>query len=296
MFEIAVADHPKCRFVVATRPRAYEGLTVLAGFEEAQVEPFEQEAVDAFLRHWSKGLFSEDAEAAEQHRKELADALKAKPEIRRMARNPVMLTAMAALYRNDKQLPDDRAELYESILRWLLLSRKLVPGRVSEKVARRRLSRIALEMQTHSKGRQTQVRRRWAAKVIADEFEGDADTAEEFAQRVLAILTSEEFRDLCPWQIVPKLADRGRYVASEATMYRVLHEEALQNHREPTREAQKRHRPDELVATAPNQAWSWDITHLKGPYRGMSYQLYLALDVFSRMVECASLKWPHLEP
>jgi len=180
MFVKAVTKFGTCRLVVTTRPRAYEGEAVLSGFSVAQVEPLEPEAVDFFLRQWSKGLFPGNLPGAKKHHKELREALlKAKPEIRRMARNPLMLTAIAVLLR-DKRLPNDRAKLYESILKWLLLSRKPMPGRVSEKVARRRLSRIALAMQTHPKGRRELVRPRWAAEAIADEFEGDIDTAEEF--------------------------------------------------------------------------------------------------------------------
>ena len=180
MFETAVADHEKCRFVVTTRPRAYEGLAVLSGFAEAQVEPFEPEAVDTFLRHWSAGLFPKNPRGAEEHRSELADALKAKPEIRRMARNPVMLTALAALYWNDKRLPDQRALLYESILSWLLRSRETLPGRAGEETTRERLSHLALKMQTNPKGRLTQAGRRWASEAIADEFGGNVKAAEAF--------------------------------------------------------------------------------------------------------------------
>lgn len=101
-------------------------------------------------------------------------------------------------------------------------------------------------------------------------------------QKALSILNSEEFRDLSPWQVVPALADRGQYVASEATMYRILRDEKMQNHREPSREPHKRHRPDELVATAPNQVWSWDITYLASPVRGAFFYAYVIIDVFSR--------------
>ena len=180
MFERAVADHEKCRFVVTTRPRAYEGLAVLAGFAEAQVEPFEPEAVDTFLRHWSTGLFPKNPRGADEHRNELAAALKAKPEIQRMARNPVMLTALAALYWNDKRLPDQRALLYESILSWLLRSRETLPGRAGEETTRERLSRLALKMQTNPKGRLTQAGRGWASEAIADEFGGNVKAAEAF--------------------------------------------------------------------------------------------------------------------
>ena len=180
MFERAVADHEKCRFVVTTRPRAYEGLAVLSGFAEAQVEPFEPEAVDTFLRHWSTGLFPKNPRGADEHRNELAAALKAKPEIRRMARNPVMLTALAALYWNDKRLPDQRALLYESILSWLLRSRETLPGRAGEETTRERLSQLALKMQTNPKGRLTQAGRGWASEAIADEFGGNVKEAEAF--------------------------------------------------------------------------------------------------------------------
>ena len=180
MFEKVVADHEKCRFLVTTRPRAYEGQALLAGFAEAQVEPFEPEAVDTFLRYWSAGLFPENPRRAEEHRGELAGALEAKPEIRRMARNPVMLTALAVLYWNDKRLPDQRALLYESVLSWLFRSRETLPGRAGEETTRERLSQLALKMQTNPKGRLTQAARRWAAEAIADEFDGNVKAAERF--------------------------------------------------------------------------------------------------------------------
>ena len=78
--------------------------------------------------------------------------------------------------------------------------------------------------------------------------------------------------------------DAGAPVASLATWYRIART-ITQAHR-PVRRTRK-HRASampSLLVTGPDQAWSWDITHLKGPYRGVSYQLYLALDVFSRMV------------
>jgi len=100
---------------------------------------------------------------------------------------------------------------------------------------------------------------------------------------VLSTLNSEEFCDLSPWQVVAKLVDTGRYVASESTMYRILHAEGLQSHRERSREPQKRHRPKELVATGPHQVWSWDITYLAhSAVRGAFFFAYVVMDVFSR--------------
>lgn len=103
-------------------------------------------------------------------------------------------------------------------------------------------------------------------------------------QKVLSVLTSREYRDLSPWQIVPKLADRGLYLASESTMYRLLHAEEMQKHREASRAPQKRHRPKPLVATGPNQVWSWDISYMASPIRGHFYRAYVVIDVFSRKI------------
>jgi transposase len=77
--------------------------------------------------------------------------------------------------------------------------------------------------------------------------------------RVITIANSEEFRDCSPKQIVPKLADRGEYIASESTFYRVLREEKMLTHRETSKPPTSK-RPREHVASAPNQVWSWDIS------------------------------------
>lgn len=105
-------------------------------------------------------------------------------------------------------------------------------------------------------------------------------TEEERAE-VLALLTSPEYRDLSPNQVVPKLADSGIYIASESTMYRLLREAKLNAHRGREKPRQSV-RPDQLVATGPNQVWSWDITYLKSPTRGVFYYLYMVVDVWSR--------------
>lgn len=102
--------------------------------------------------------------------------------------------------------------------------------------------------------------------------------------QVIAIATSPTYRGLSPNQIVPLLADRGIYIASESTFYRVLRREGLQRHRSNSRPAVERKRPAALVATGPNQVWSWDITYLKSPVRGQFYYLYLFMDVWSRKI------------
>jgi putative transposase len=105
----------------------------------------------------------------------------------------------------------------------------------------------------------------------------------EQRENVLAILDSDRFSDKAPRQVYAELLDDGEYVCSVRTMYRIL--AANQQVRE--RRHQRRHptyvKP-ELVARAPNQVWSWDITKVPGPVRGCYFSLYVAIDIFSRYV------------
>ena len=101
---------------------------------------------------------------------------------------------------------------------------------------------------------------------------------------VLHVANSEEFGHLPPSQIVPQLADRGQYIASEATFYRVLRAAGQLGHRAPSRPAQKRHKPRALTATGPNQVYSWDISYLPTTIRGIYFYLYLFMDIFSRKI------------
>lgn len=102
-------------------------------------------------------------------------------------------------------------------------------------------------------------------------------------KRVLEVANSPEHRNLSPKQIVPKLADSGCYVASESTFYRVLREEGLLAHRGRAKPASSKP-PEEHVATAPLEVWSWDITYLRSDVVGRFYYLYLHVDVWSRKI------------
>ena len=89
--------------------------------------------------------------------------------------------------------------------------------------------------------------------------------------------------DLPPCQIVPILADRGKFIASESSFYRVLRERKLLEHRGRSKRPSQQ-RPAALTATAPNQIYSWDITYLKGPIAGEFFYLYMFMDIFSRKI------------
>ena len=103
-------------------------------------------------------------------------------------------------------------------------------------------------------------------------------------QAALELLSSDEFKDLPPSQIVPRLADQGKYVASESTLYRLLRRAGQMTHRRAERAPRKLSRPRALVATRADQLYSWDITYLPTQLRGAFFYLYLFVDVFSRQI------------
>ena len=108
------------------------------------------------------------------------------------------------------------------------------------------------------------------------------DEAERAA--VLEACHAPEFASRPPGQIVPVLADRGRYIASESSFYRILKDADEQHHRGRAAAPRARRAPTTHRATAPGQLWSWDVTYLRAPIRGEHYYLYLILDVYSRYV------------
>jgi putative transposase len=106
----------------------------------------------------------------------------------------------------------------------------------------------------------------------------------EQRQTVVDILHSERFCDDTPYQIYATLLDEGSYHCSIRTMYRFLNAEhggVKERRKHVQRPAYEK---PELLATAPNQVWSWDITKLKGPVKWTYYYLYVILDIFSRYV------------
>jgi putative transposase len=106
--------------------------------------------------------------------------------------------------------------------------------------------------------------------------------SEDERNAVLGVCNSAEYADLPPSQIVPRLADKGIYLASERTFYRVL-QAADQQHRRGRSQKPQRHPVlTTHIAEAPNQVWSWDITYLPSMVRGKYFYLYLMEDIYSR--------------
>ena len=102
-------------------------------------------------------------------------------------------------------------------------------------------------------------------------------------QTVLATLNSDEFMDQAPRPVFAELLERGSYLCSVRTMYRLL--KACDQSRERRDQVTRPHyTKPELLATSPNQVWSWDITKLKGPVKWSYFYLYVIMDIFSRYV------------
>jgi putative transposase len=106
---------------------------------------------------------------------------------------------------------------------------------------------------------------------------------QEERRAVLEVLNEPRFADLAPAEVYATLLDEDRYLCSERTMYRILAE-----NREVRERRDQCRRPNyaapELLATRPNELWSWDITRLLGPTKWTYFYLYVLLDVFSRYV------------
>ena len=100
---------------------------------------------------------------------------------------------------------------------------------------------------------------------------------------VRAVLNSADHVDEAPLTVYAKLLDDGKYLASPATMYRILraHDEVRERRRQATHPAAKK---PELIAEGPNRVWSWDITKLAGPAKWTYFYLYVIIDIFSRYV------------
>lgn len=107
--------------------------------------------------------------------------------------------------------------------------------------------------------------------------------SDEERGQILDTMNSTEFASKTPCEVVPILADRGIYLASESTFYKVLKEAAQLAHRGREKAAQKRE-VSTHKATGPNQVWMWDITYLNGPIRGKYFYLYLFSDLYSRKI------------
>lgn len=108
--------------------------------------------------------------------------------------------------------------------------------------------------------------------------------SEQERKIVIDTVNLPEYSSMSPLEIVPKLADKGEYIASESTIYRILRENKQLKHRGRNKEPKSK-TPTTHIANAPNEVWTWDITWLhRKDVRGIYYKLYMIMDIFSRKI------------
>ena len=108
--------------------------------------------------------------------------------------------------------------------------------------------------------------------------------SEQEREAILTICNNKEFRSQSPKQIIPTLADRGVFIASESSFYRILRKADQLHHRGRSAKPNKTARPEPYLADGPNQIWSWDITYLASNVKGVFFYLYLFMDIYSRKI------------
>lgn len=102
-------------------------------------------------------------------------------------------------------------------------------------------------------------------------------------EMILAIANDKIYYNLPPSKIVPMLADKGVYIASESSFYRVLRKAGQLTHRGLSKKP-KNNKPKAYIATSINQVWSWDISYLPSQVQGLYYYLYMIIDIYSRKI------------
>ena len=150
--------------------------------------------------------------------------------------------------------------------------------------ARKRLAcrELGLDIRTHQRWhREGELRSDGRCEAVRPQPANKFSALERAA--VLCTVNEPRFAALPPTQIVPRLADEGRYLASESTFYRILRQQSQLQYRSRARVAVRREVP-RRCARAPNQLWCWDITYLPTQVRGLFFFLYLILDVYSRKI------------
>ncbi|HJX50716.1 MAG TPA: IS3 family transposase [Candidatus Nanoarchaeia archaeon] len=129
---------------------------------------------------------------------------------------------------------------------------------------------------------------RWESGRIIDNRKGAAKRirhklSKEEEDKIINVCCSKRFADLNPYEIVAILAQEGIYIASESSIYRILRKNKLLKNRTGNKKRGSK-KPEEIIASRPNELWSWDITYLKTKVRGVFYYLYVFMDIWSRKI------------
>jgi hypothetical protein len=160
-------------FVLSSRPFGYHAVAALEEMATAHIDSFGREEILEFLNRWANALFPDEEERnREAYLPELKSAVLNMPRIRRMAKNPVMLTCLCVVHWNERKLPEGKADLLAAVLRWLLNAKeeKRRQRGYSNTFAEECFKALAWAMTNHRDGKQVGVDLSWAAEQLAVPF------------------------------------------------------------------------------------------------------------------------------
>jgi sulfatase-modifying factor enzyme 1/NACHT domain-containing protein len=160
--------------IISSRPFGYQDVADLERMAIAHIDVFEEKEIIEFLNRWGRGLYSEREKGSsdEGYLSELKTAIIESPPIRRLARNPVMLTCLCVVHWNERKLPEGKADLLAAVLRWLLNAREEIRKSLgyTNTFAEECYKALALSMTLHPEGKQVVVDLSWAADQLGMPF------------------------------------------------------------------------------------------------------------------------------
>lgn len=184
--EVASKKWDACKFVVTSRPLPVEAKSIPIGFERVGIDNWSKDDIKSFLQAWTKLLFPKASdEMHKRHWGNLLATILNRPDLRTLAKNAVMVTAMAVVHQNEAKLPEGRADLLEALIYWLIRAKtrpdnlpyteyNFIEGRYKE---------LALAMVEAEGGRRRRVGRLWASQQISRYFDGQTNSALDFLNR-----------------------------------------------------------------------------------------------------------------
>jgi formylglycine-generating enzyme required for sulfatase activity/ubiquinone/menaquinone biosynthesis C-methylase UbiE len=162
-----------CKFVMTSRPLPLRAKSIPLGFEVVGIDYWNKEDIKSFLQVWTKLLFPKsNDEFRTRHWGSLLTAIISRSDLRTLAKNAVMVTAMAVVHYNEKKLPEGRADLLEALIYWLITAKTRQPNApyTEYNFIEGCYKEIALAMFEAEGGRKRRVGRLWAAEIIQSHF------------------------------------------------------------------------------------------------------------------------------
>lgn len=198
----------RCKFVLTSRPLAMTGKSIPSRFEVVGIDDMHWSEVTEFVRRWTDIAFaSSPKRKRDQQCEDLLRAIERRPDLRELAKNPLMLTCMAVIHYNDRSLPEGRAELLDSVLYWLFRSQDAGLDHRSQprdpKVVEQLLRELALTMlERPAPYRPDRIGVTAAAEALAHNFDDDVEAAQQFLtneESASGVLIREGAGDLSFW-------------------------------------------------------------------------------------------------